>query len=132
MSSIQQLKDRQKDIRKQLERGVKAATALKKRIQSKEREIQALKKQLAAVEGGSATAIVGVKRVRNKINQRDLVVQILKESKKPLSLDEIMQRMIAKGYKFASQAPKRALSVTIYPDKKTFKKVGRSMFTLKK
>lgn len=132
MSSIQQLKTRQKDLRRQLERRIKASAALKKRIQAKEKEVQTLKKQLAAVEGGSAAALVGVKRVRNRINQRDLVIQILKESKKPLSLDEIMRRMIRKGYKFASQAPKRALSVTIYPDKKTFKKVGRSMFSLKK
>ena len=99
----------------------------------KRRELGALEDELASLEGNGASPTrrrSGTRRRRGK-NQRDLVMEILKKAGKPMDLDQIIAAMRKRGYKFASKNPKRALSVTIYPDKATFKKVKPSVFTLR-
>ncbi|MDA0321367.1 MAG: hypothetical protein O2923_01420 [Verrucomicrobia bacterium] len=132
MTSIAELKKQRATIAREIERKRVRAERLRKKIRQKRLELDALESALAVLEGAGVNAAKrpGTRR-RPRKNQRDLVIELLKKSGKPMDLDQIVAGMVKKGYRFASKNPKRALSVTIYPDKATFKKVKPSVFTLR-
>ena len=125
MSSIAELRKQRATIAREIERQRVRAERLRKRIKLKRSELGALEGELASLEGNGSVRSgrsPATRRRRGK-NQRDLVVEILTKAGKPMDLDQIVAAMRKRGYKFASKNPKRALSVTIYPDKATFKKM---------
>lgn len=132
MTSIAELKKQRTSIAREIERKRVRAERLRKRIEQRQQELDKLYAELASLEGDGVTgAQRATRRRRSGPSQRDLVIDILKKAGEPMDLDAIVAAMRKRGYKFTSKNPKRALSVTIYPDKATFRKVKPSVFRLR-
>jgi len=68
---------------------------------------------------------------KQSLTRKQLVVQALSESKKPLNISEIISALKAKRFPFKSKKPGKALRVLLYTDK-MFKKAKPGYFTVKK
>lgn len=62
---------------------------------------------------------------------RDVIVEVIREAKKPLNIDQILAGIRKKDVKMQSKNPKHSLGVRMYKDK-AFKKAKRGYFTLRK
>jgi Fe2+ or Zn2+ uptake regulation protein len=76
------------------------------------------------LEAGKVSVVMTDGRSRNHPSQRDLIIEILKASKKPLLVDEIVSRMKKRGYKFASLEPKRTVYVLLAREKSSCCTIG--------
>ena len=127
------------------------ALRLRKKIDTLQRETESLQKKLDRALGAAPTGkkravkkAAVKKKAKKKRPQRvkksakkkasaptlkDVMTQVLTQSKRPLNLDEIIEGMRKKGVKFKSKNPKHSLDVRMYTDK-TFKKVKPGYFTV--
>jgi len=113
-------------LQQKLDRTLGAAPASTKsagRKKAQKRRPQRAKK-LAKKAAKSAT-----KKKASAPKHRDVITQILTQSKRPLNLDEIIEGMRKKGVRIKSQNPKNSLGVRMYTDK-TFKKAKPGYFTV--
>lgn len=67
---------------------------------------------------------------RQQPSLRELISNILKKARKPLSVQEIYEASLMDGYHWRSQEPINALNVKLYTDR-TFKKVAPGQFVLR-
>ena len=113
-------------LQQKLDRTLGAAPASTKsagRKKAQKRRPQRAKK-LAKKAAKSAT-----KKKASAPKHRDVITQILTQSKRPLNLDESIEGMRKKGGRIKSQNPKNSLGVRMYTDK-TFKKAKPGYFTV--
>lgn len=68
---------------------------------------------------------------RKQPSLRELVSDILRKAKKPLSVPDIYEASLLEGYHWRSQEPINALNVKMYTDK-TFRKASPGLFVLRK
>lgn len=139
VESIAQLERQRSDIAKRLRKQQKLIAGIRRRIEAKKREVAKLEQTLAAVLGEAPKAAPVAKRAvrrasaRGKLpRQKDLIVQILAEGAKPMSLQEIVDAMQARGYKWLSKSPKDSVGVLMYTNGRTFKKAKPGYFILAK
>ncbi len=126
------------------------ALDIRKRIESIDRQRDKLADQLdKALSGGRATARRGRKsrksrarrvaapkkragaagRVR-KDSTKSMIIDVLRNSKRALSIPEILDRLKARGYTSKSSNPVKNLGVVLYRDK-TFTKPARGVFSVR-
>ncbi len=103
------------------------ALSIQQQIDALDQKREELTRQLQAVlspTGGATKKPAAKSKSRTprlargvrKGSQKDLLRQVLAEADQPLSLDDILDRMKAKGFKSTSANPKRSLSVLLYTD----------------
>ena len=150
MKTIVELKKLHIETSKLLDRKLRRAGQLRKMIAAAQNRLSALEAELATLEGTGPAAARSKRRgasskakqgrpavkqrkkaARKVPPQRELAVQVLKAAGKPLSLDDIMKGMAARGCKWTSKEPRKAMGVLLYADKKTFRKVAKGMFVPK-
>ncbi|MFC1451922.1 hypothetical protein ACFLSJ_01095 [Verrucomicrobiota bacterium] len=142
--TIAELKELQAETDRLLAKRLARAEALRKRMAAATKALDGLAAELAGLEGGAgrggpagkkaarpgARKRAGTGKPKGKPTQKDLVKQILKDAGKPLSLDDILEELAAREYRWASKEPRKALGVLVYADKVTFRKVGTRRFAL--
>ena len=71
------------------------------------------------------------KRGPRKGSQKTLVHEVLNEASTPLTMDQILERLKAKGYTSKAKDAKKTLGVMLYTDK-AVKRAGRGLFRIGK
>lgn len=62
---------------------------------------------------------------------RELISEILRKARRPMSVQEIYAASLEAGYQWRSQEPINALNVKMYTDR-TFKKAGPGLFVMRR
>ena len=137
MTSIVQLRKQQEAIGKQLRKREIQAAELRKKIDYRRREIAKFEEQLTQLLGkpGAAIKLTGSAKPRapreEGPTQKEIIEDILVKAGKPLSLNDILDQLQERGYKWQSGEPRNALGVLMYTNQKTFKKVKPGYFGLR-
>jgi len=121
------------------------ALKLRKAIDQLEARIETTQAKLSALLGGgtakkkpgrpaktqkkSRRKKAAAKRGPRSGSQKELVHDILRDAGTPLSTDQVLEQLKAKGYRSKSKEPKKSLGVMLYTDK-AIKRAGRGLFTL--
>lgn len=103
-----------------LEKALSGTPVVAKVIKRLKRGKKRTRRQARAKKAGAAP----------RVSQKQLVRDILGASSTPLSLDQIVSAVKAKGFKSKSKEPKRALSVLVSTDK-AIARAGRGLYTVK-
>ena len=139
MATLEELRNQREQIAKLMEKKAGQARKLRARIAKAKKALAKLEKQLAAIEGSGIGVAASKRPVRRKgkakrkrgrrgPGQKEIVLQVLREARKPLSMSGIVAAMNAKGYKWKSKRPERSLSVLLYTNKGLFKTVKPGHF----
>lgn len=143
MASLISLQKQQNALKQLIDRQEAQAAELRSQIARKQTELKTLESKLAAILGGVSAPVVQSASAPaqpgrggrlggnpNSMGQKQLLIDILRKAGKPLSITEILAAMAARGYKWESASPRKALGVALYPDRTNFKKVKRGYFTV--
>lgn len=109
--------------------GTKSAGRKKAQKRRPQRAKKLAKKAVRKKTVAKKAAKSATKKKASAPKHRDVITQILTQSKRPLNLDEIIEGMRKKGVRIKSQNPKNSLGVRMYTDK-TFKKAKPGYFTV--
>jgi hypothetical protein len=109
---------------------IRQVLALRKQIEALEDKMLAIVHNAQKRKPSEAAALRGLAR-RQQPSLRELITTILKQAKKPMSVQDIYEGSLVAGYHWRSQEPINALNVKMYTDK-TFKKVSPGRFVLRK
>ena len=113
--------------------------ALEKELASTNKQIDSLQRSLSKLGPTPTVPKKGKKKPakrksRRRIKQPSLssvVTEVLKPKKKPMSVNEIHDAVLSKGYKTRAKAFKSQLRILLYKnEKKLFRKVGPGKFKL--
>jgi hypothetical protein len=109
----------------------------RRHIRELRRQRKALAKQLAAVdrelgglEGSAGRGVRG--RARHQLSLVDLIEQILKESGKPMRVNEITQAAEDKGYRSTSPNFRSIVNQMLIKHKKRFEAAERGLYQIRK
>lgn len=105
---------------------------LRRKIEILEREMAKILKTAQKREPALSVSVRNMRVPRAaQPSLRDLVSEILRKAKEPMSVQEIYAASLDAGYQWRSQEPTNALNVKMYTDR-TFKKVAPGQFVMRK
>ena len=95
-----------------------------------------MKKKKRAKKRKKMKRVKTVKKAKRKKKKkpsiRELTIDILKRTKKPMHYREITKRLKKRGFKFHRKEPERSVYIIINRYPKIFKKVKPAVYRLKK
>lgn len=130
--SISQLREilaaRQGDLKKLL----KQRKALQKQLNAVDARIANLDGATRGVRASNAARAGGGKRPRNTISLVESLEKVLGEKNKPLAVGDIVNGVLASGYRSSSPSFRAIVNQTLIKEKKKFASAGRGIYQLKK
>lgn len=119
------LKDVLASAEKELQETLAEAERLKEFITATRKLVGRRRAASASLSGGLI-----LKRKRRANAMADQVVQILKDTKKPMHAQDIVTQLVERGYQFKTDKPSASVAVALARRSDQFEKVGPNTFDL--
>ena len=102
-----------------------------------QKRMNVVDRQIARLGGGAAGGMNGSRRggagsrVRNEHSLVETIEGVLKSSGKPMKVAEIMEGVLATGYRSGSASFRGIINQTLIKERKRFAQAGRGVYELK-
>ena len=121
--SLNQLEHLMRARRAEVARLIRERDKLRKRL-------ELVHQKIVALSGGGPGGRIGI-RARNAMSLQDQIHQVLTQAGGPLSVGDILDKVLAAGYRSHSTNFRGIINQTLVKDKR-FTSAGRGMYQLKK
>lgn len=96
------------------------------------KELRVVQSEINKLVGRRTRGRVNVKRIAEPKKRgksvRELIIALLKRSKRPMTVDEITKRILKKGYKSKRKEPEKTVDTVLRKYKESFKKTAPGTF----
>ena|SRR6478672_1061783 len=114
------LAERQSDLKKLYKQRTRA-----------ERELNAIDREIAKLEGAGRGGRRGGGRARNEHSLVDTLEEVLRSKGRPMSVGEILEAVLATGYRSNAANFRSIINQQLIKERKRFQKTGRAMYQAK-